>query len=168
VAIARRDGPTALALTRQKLPLLAGSATGAELGVGRGAYVVHETRRGEPAELLLLASGSEVALAIGAADQLALGGIAVRVVSFASWELFARQEAAYRDAVLPPGVTARLAVEAAAPFGWQRWVGERGEVFGIEGFGASAPAEALAGRFGFTVESVAERAAALLGRAFGR
>jgi transketolase len=168
VAIERREGPTALALSRQKLPLLEASAAGAAAGVGRGAYVVHETRTGEPPELLLLASGSEVALAIAAAARLGERGLAARVVSFPSWELFARQERAYRDAVLPPAVLARLAVEAGSPFGWHRWVGDRGEVVALEGFGASAPAEALAGHFGLTAEAVAERAAALVGRASGR
>ena len=94
--------------------------------------------------------------------------IAVRVVSFPSWELFAGQEAGYREAVLPAAVTARLAIEAASPFGWHRWIGGDGEVVGLGGFGASAPAEALAAHFGITAEHLVERAVALLGRASGR
>ena len=168
VAVARRDGPTALALTRQKLPLLAGSEAGADSGVARGAYVLHENRSGERPEILLLASGSEVALAIAAANRLGERGVATRVISFPSWELFAAQEASYRDAVLPPEVTARLAVEAGVELGWHRWVGGQGEIVGLEGFGASAPAEALASHFGLTAEAVVERAETLLRRVSGR
>jgi len=164
VAIARRDGPTALALSRQKLPLLAGSAD--DEGVARGAYVVKDSTPGGP-DVLLLASGSEVALAVAAAAGLAGRGIAARVVSMPSWELFDRQEPGYRDAVLPPEVTARVAIEAACPFGWHRYVGAAGRVLGLEGFGASAPAEALGRHFGLTAEALAEAAAALVGRGSG-
>jgi len=168
VAIARRDGPTALALSRQKLPLLAGTGAGADSGVARGAYVLHEARPGESPAILLLASGSEVAVAVAAATRLGERGVAARVVSFPSWELFAAQQAAYRDAVLPPEVPARLAVEAGVALGWHRWVGGQGEIVALEGFGASAPAEALGAHFGLTAEAVVERAQALLRRASGR
>jgi transketolase len=162
VAIERRDGPTALALTRQKLAVEPETAERAAAGVPRGAYVLYESG-GREARLILLATGSEVSLALAAARRLAEDGEAVRVVSMPSWELFERQSAAYRDAVLPPGSTRRLAVEAAAPFGWHRWVGPEGAIVGMEGFGASGPAAALAGHFGFTVEAILARSRALLG-----
>ena len=165
VAIGRRDGPTALALSRQKLPLLAGSSA-ADEGVARGAYVLEDPRPGRP-DLLLLASGSETALALDASRRLAERGLAARVVSMPSWELFDRQERAYRDAVLPPEVRARVAVEAASPFGWHRYVGDQGRIVGLVGFGASAPAEDLARHFGLTAAAVADTAAALLGRGSG-
>ena len=161
VAIERDDGPTALALTRQKLTVAAETAERAAAGVPRGAYVVFETSAGAP-RLILLATGSEVSLALEAGRRLAAAGEAVRVVSMPSWELFERQPEAYRDEVLPPGAGCRLAIEAAAPFGWHRWVGLRGEVVAMEGFGASGPAAALAGHFGFTVEAILARSRALL------
>ncbi len=166
VALSRRAGPTALVLSRQKLPLLAGSAAGADEGVARGAYIVQESAAGRP-DLLLLASGSEVAVAVEAAARLAGRGVAARVVSMPSWELFERQERAYRDRVLPPEVTARVAIEAASPFGWHRYVGDRGQVLALDGFGASAPAEALGPHFGLTPEALAEAAGTLLGRGSG-
>jgi transketolase len=162
LAVARRDGPTALALTRQKLPVLAETAALARAGVARGAYVLWESSSGSSPELLLLATGSEVSLALAAGRRLAGEGLAVRVVSVPSWELFAAQDEAYRLTVLPPGAGRRLALEAGSPLGWHRWVGEGGAVVGIDGFGASAPAEALAERYGFTVEAVVGRARILL------
>jgi transketolase len=160
VALRRTDGPTALALTRQKVPTLAEAAERATDGVPRGGYVLAEAAGGEPG-VILLGSGSEVHLLLGAQKLLAEDGIAARVVSLASWELFASQPRAYRDAVLPPAVTRRLAVEAASPFGWERWVGERGSVLGLDRFGESARYEDLAVHFGFTAENVAARARAL-------
>jgi transketolase len=161
LAVERRDGPTALALSRQKLPILAETAERAAAGVPRGGYVLWESAAGDP-DLILLATGSEVALALDAGRRLAADGTRVRLVSMPSFERFAAEDASYRAAVLPPGCSARLAVEAASPFGWHRWIGERGEVVGLDGFGASAPAEALAGTFGFTVEAVVERARRML------
>jgi transketolase len=163
VAIERRDGPTALALTRQKLPVLAETAGAARSGVARGAYVLWRSGPDDDG-VALLATGSELHVALGAGKRLAEGGVAARVVSMPSWELFERQEPAYRESVLPRRLVRRLAVEAASPFGWHRWVGSEGAVQGIETFGASAPAEALAPRFGLTVEAVLERALALAGR----
>jgi len=180
-AIENRHGPTALVLTRQALPILEETRQRAAAGLPRGAYVLYEP---EPAgagvaaaastgadagsaaapELLLLATGSEVSLAYEAAKRLAAQGVRVRLVSMPSWELFDRQPAAYRDSVLPPGVRKRLAIEAAAPFGWHKYVGLDGEVHGIERFGASAPAKQLYEPFGFTPEKVVERALRLLGR----
>jgi transketolase len=113
-------------------------------------------------DVVLLATGSEVQLCLGAADQLAAEGVAARVVSMPSWERFAAQDASYRDEVLPPTVRARVAVEAAAPFGWERWVGDAGRIIGMERFGASAPAEVLFERFGFTPDRVADVAREVL------
>jgi transketolase len=149
VALERSNGPTALALTRQKVPPLAEAAERAEAGVERGAYVLWESSS-EP-RLLLLATGSEVPLALEAGRRLASAGRAVRVVSMPSWELFDAQPAEYRETVLPSRVVRRVAVEAATPFGWRRWVGAHGRVVALDHFGASAPAEALAEAFGFTV-----------------
>ncbi len=160
VAIERRQGPTALSLTRQKLPVLAEAAAGAAEGVPRGGYVLADAEGGEP-ELLLLASGSEVHVALGAQQLLAKDGVRARVVSLPSFELFAAQPAEYRDAVLPPAVTRRLAVEAARPFGWDRWVGPQGSTLGLDRFGESGKYEDLAKHFGFTAENVAARARAL-------
>jgi transketolase len=111
---------------------------------------------------VLLATGSEVQLCLGAAEQLAGEGVTARVVSMPSWERFAAQDQPYRDEVLPPAVRARVAVEAAAPFGWERWVGDAGTVIGMERFGASAPAAALFERFGFTPDRVADAARGVL------
>ncbi|HSM51525.1 MAG TPA: transketolase [Thermoanaerobaculia bacterium] len=162
VAIGRRDGPTALALTRQKVPVLPGSAERAAEGVERGGYVLAETGPERRPDLVLLATGSEVALALGAAAELGGRGVACRVVSLPSWELFARQERAYRDAVLPPTARRRLAVEAGASLGWHRWAGAEGAVVAIDRFGASAPDSELAELFGMTVARVVERASRLL------
>jgi transketolase len=162
VALERRGGPTALVLTRQKVPVLPGTREAALDGAARGAYVLRDTAAGAEPVLVLLASGSEVALALDAQERLEGEGIACRVVSFPSWELFAAQSAAYRNDVLPPGVPLRLAVEAATPFGWERWVGDGGAIHGIERFGASAPLRELAREYGFTTEDVVERARRLL------
>jgi transketolase len=162
VAIERRDGPTVLALSRQKLPVLAGTRESGFDGVARGAYVLSDPPAGEAPRAVLIGTGSEVATCVAAAELLASEGIPVRVVSMPSWELFAAQPAEHREAVLPARLERRLAVEAAATFGWERWVGARGEVVGIDRFGESAPAEDLAGHFGFTPEAVAERARRLV------
>ena len=129
----------------------------------RGGYVLREATGGPP-ELMLIATGSEVAVALGAADLLAAGGVRARVVSMPCTELFDEQDAAYRAAVLPPELRARVSIEAASSFGWQRYVGEAGEIVAIDRFGASAPAARLFEEFGFTAEAVAERARATLAR----
>ena len=154
VAIERTDGPSFLSLTRQKVAVLdrSGPLASAE-GLRRGGYVLAEASGGSP-ELILLASGSEVGLALDARGVLEADGVATRVVSLPSWMLFQEQDPAYRDEVLPPSVTARVSVEAASTFGWSRWVGATGASVGIDRFGASAPAEVLFEKFGFTVESV--------------
>ena len=160
-ALLRRDGPTALVLTRQKVPALDRVALAAADGLRRGGYVLAEAAGGEPS-VVLVASGSEVALCLGAKPILEAEGAPTRVVSMPSLDVFESQPAAYRDSVLPPAVRARLAVEAGRALGWHRWVGESGDVVGIERFGASAPAERLFAEFGFTAENVAARARALL------
>jgi len=160
VAIERKDGPTAFSLTRQKLPVLVEAAERGADGVAKGGYVIADAEGGEP-ELLLLATGSEVHLALGAQKLLAADGVRARVVSLPSFELFAAQPAEYRDSVLPPAVTRRLAIEAARPFGWDRWVGAQGDVLGVDRFGESGKYEDLAKHFGFTPENVAARARAL-------
>jgi transketolase len=156
-SVERKDGPTALSLTRQKLPVLAGTAEKARQGVARGGYVLRDAS-GDAAhpDLILIATGSELHLAAGAADLLEAQGIRTRVVSLPCWERFDRQEAAYREAVLPRATRKRVAVEAASPFGWERFSGDEGAIVGIDHFGASAPGDEILRRFGFTVEHVAE------------
>jgi len=160
-ALERRGGPVALVLTRQKLPLLERERLAPADGLTRGGYVLAEAAGGA-ARLVLIGTGSEVALCVAARALLEKDGIPTRVVSMPSLELFARQNAAYREAVLPPAVPHRLAVEAGQTFGWHRWVGDRGGVVGLERFGASAPCELLFREFGFTPGHVAALARALL------
>jgi transketolase len=162
VAIGHRHGPVAFALTRQGLPILAETAERAREGVAKGAYVLHDAE-GTP-DILLIATGSEVSLALESAKKLAEEGIKARVVSMPSWELFDAQSREYQESVLPPAVRKRLAIEAAIPFGWHKWVGTEGEVHGIDRFGASAPLKDLAREFGFTPEAVIARVKKLLGR----
>lgn len=161
LAIEHGDGPVALVLTRQNLPTLDRNVFGSAVGVRRGAYVLAEAGSGVP-RAVLLASGSEVTPALGAREILEQEGVPVRVVSVPSQEVFARQPSEYRDEVLPPDVPFRVAVEAAQPMSWYRWVGDRGDVIGIERFGASAPAKRLFQEFGFTPEAVADRVRRLL------
>ena len=158
-AIRRGDGPVALVLSRQKLPILDPDATRGKLR--QGAYVLADTES-EP-DLILIASGAEVHLALAAREQLAARKIAARVVNMPSWELFEKAGADYRRTVLQPAVKVRLAIEAGLPMGWERYVGEHGAVIGIDHFGASAPGGTVLAKFGFTVDHVVERALALLG-----
>jgi transketolase len=162
-ALARRHGPSALILSRQSLPTLDRNRLSPAGNLSRGAYVLAEAEVGPP-RLILMASGSEVAVTLSAREELEREGIATRVVSFPCWELFERQPLSYRDEVLPPGVGARLAVEAAAGLGWDRWVGPEGGCVTMERFGASAPAGTLMREFGFEAGQVAARARELLGR----
>ena len=163
VALETRDRPVVLVLSRQHLPTLDRSRYASADGLRRGAYVLSDAADGKP-ELILIASGSEVGLVVAAAERLQGAGIAVRLVSMASWELFEAQSRAYRHAVLPPSISARLAVEAGAAQGWHRYVGERGDVLGVARFGASAPGPVLLREYGFSVENVCRRALALIGR----
>jgi transketolase len=155
LAIERRDGPVALALTRQKLPVLAGTAEAARDGVRRGGYVLREAAGGTPV-LILIATGSELQLAMAAATTLEGEGIATRVVSLPCWERFELQDAEYRDSVLPPTVRARVSVEIGVSLGWERWVGDGGAIIGLDHFGASAPAGTIFEHLGFTAARVAE------------
>jgi transketolase len=161
VAVERSDGPTALLLSRQGLPVLEGTAERAAAGCSRGAYAVVDG--GAEPELVILATGAELHLAVAAADELAVDEVAARVVSMPSWELFEAQPPDYREQLLGSNLP-RLAVEAGVTMGWHRWLGERGDVIGIDRFGASAPGGVVAEKMGFTVEHVLRRALRLLGR----
>jgi transketolase len=161
VAIEHRKGPVVLVLTRQKIPVLDRSKYASADGVERGAYVLAESAGREPG-ILLIASGSELGLAVEAFEQLKSEGLAARVVSMPSWDLFEKQSKSYREEVFPARFKARLAIEAASPFGWERYVGAQGDVIGTNRFGASAPYKVLAQEFGFTRAHVLERAHKLL------
>ena len=155
LAIERRDGPVALALTRQKLPVLAGTAERAREGVARGGYILREAGGGKP-ELILIGTGSELQLAMAAAETVEADGIPTRVVSLPCWERFDAQDASYRDEVLPPTVRKRASVEVGVSLGWERWVGDEGAIIGLDHFGASAPAGTIFEHFGFTAARVAD------------
>jgi transketolase len=160
-AALRHPGPIALVLTRQKVPSLDRTALAPAAGLHRGAYVLADAEHAEP-QVVLLASGSEVSVALDARRLLQHDGIGARVVSVASMELFEQQPTAYRAHVLPPDLTARVAIEAAHPMPWYRWVGGLGTIIGLDRFGASAPADRLFHEFGVTPEVVAERARQLV------
>jgi len=160
LAMQRTDGPVAMILSRQKAPTLDRTKVAPATGVARGAYVLCETAGGSP-QVVLIATGSEVTLALAAQEKLAASGVRARVVSMPSCELFAAQAADYRDSVLPRGLP-RVSVEAASSFGWHRWVGDRGTVIGIDRFGASAPGPTLFKQFGFTADHVAQAALDLI------
>jgi len=161
VAIMRRHGPTLMALSRQNVPTLDRSVLAPASGLEKGAYVLADVGDATP-ELILMASGSEVSLIVQAGMRLAAEGVNVRMVSFPSWELFAGQEAEYRNLVFPVEVKARLAVEAGVSFGWERWVGDQGYVIGVNRFGASAPYEQIYQHLGLTVDEIIRRAQALI------
>jgi transketolase len=160
LAIERRlddpSGPTGLSLTRQKLPVLAGTAELARDGLRRGAYVLRDASGGRTPEVILIGTGSELQLAFGAAERLESEGVAARVVSMPCWERFELQDQAYRDQVLPPSVRARVSVEVGVSLGWERWVGDAGAIVGLDHFGASAPAGTIFEKFGFTVDHLAD------------
>jgi len=160
VAIETRDRPVLLALTRQDVPTLDRTRYASAEGVRRGAYVLADADT--LPSLILMASGSEVGLIVAAAERIAADGFAVRCVSMPSWDLFEAQPQSYRDEVLPPQVKARLAVELGVRQGWDRWLGEHGEMVEVDRFGASAPAGVLLANYGFTVDNVVARAKALL------
>jgi transketolase len=163
IAIERRNQPVALALSRQNVPTLDRGQFAPADGVRKGAYILADAPGGKP-DLILIGTGSEVSLVVAAREKLAERKIHARVVSMPSWELFDEQPPAYREEVLPRTVRTRLAVEAALPQGWHRYVGDGGDVLAIERFGASAPGNVVMEKFGFTVDNVVARAAALLGR----
>ncbi|HET8656919.1 MAG TPA: transketolase [Longimicrobiaceae bacterium] len=164
-AMEYEEGPIFMALTRQGVPVLDRDRLGAVEGLRKGAYVLADAGAGEEPQVILIATGSEVSLALDARRQLEEEGIRTRVVSMPSWVLFERQPREYRDRVLPPKVRARVAIEAASPMGWSRWVGEEGQVVGITHFGVSAPAKKIFHELGFTTENVVNKARAVLGLA---
>jgi transketolase len=153
-AMQQRERPVALVLTRQKVPVLT-PQPGPGAGLARGAYVLRDPKEGPP-QAVLIATGSEVQVAVAAHELLARSAVRTRVVSMPCWEAFAEQPRDYRDQVLPPALRARVAVEAGVTLGWERWVGDAGAVVGIDHFGASAPGDEVLKRFGFTAEHVAE------------
>ncbi|MGH7842579.1 MAG: transketolase [Candidatus Binataceae bacterium] len=163
VTMTHKAGPLMLALSRQKLPTVDRSVMASAAGLARGAYVLTESA-GQTPTIILIATGSEVQLAVAAKPEIEKRGHAVRVVSMPSCELFAQQDQAYRDAVLPPAVRRRLAIEAGAPMSWYRWVGLDGDVVGMTTFGASAPGPDVMKHFGFTPENVVTHALKLLER----
>jgi transketolase len=162
VALLNNKRPTALALSRQNLPTLDRKTLAPASGLQKGAYVLLDPAGKKP-EIILMASGSEVGLVLDAAQKLSSEGKAVRVVSFPSWELFSEQSAEYRESVLPASVTKRVAVEAGCTFGWEKWVGDKGVVIGLDRFGASAPAKVVMEKLGFSIDHVVEEAKKLLG-----
>jgi len=162
IAILRKDGPTLLSLTRQNVPTLDRSVFNPADGLARGAYVLRDLGKGDP-QVILMASGSEVELIVAAGEQLATEGMNVRLVSFPCWKLFENQDEDYRESVLPARVGAKLAVEAGVSQGWERWVGDQGGIISIDRFGASAPANVLFEKYGFSVENVVKQARQLVG-----
>jgi transketolase len=162
--MARPDRPAVIVLSRQNIPTLDRSGLGSAAGVARGGYVLQEAEGGRP-DCILIGTGSEVTLCLEAAGKLAAEGIKARVVSLTCWDLFAAQDPAYRESVLPVAVTARVACEAACGFGWERWLGDRGIFVGMDSFGASAPAGQLYEHFGITADGVTTAARRSLGKA---
>ncbi|SFS47575.1 transketolase [Paenibacillus sp. BC26] len=160
-ALSKADQPIALVLTRQNLPVLEGTNEQAREGIAKGAYVVSDAADGKP-QAQLIATGSEVQLAVAAQKALAAEGIQVRVISMPSFDLFERQPKAYKESVILPGVKARLAIEMGSPFGWERYVGDGGAVLGIDTFGASAKGDRVIAEYGFTVENVVSKVKGLL------
>jgi transketolase len=158
----QHNGPTLLALTRQNVPHLDRSGA-RDAGVSKGAYILSDAENGSP-EVVLIGTGSEVALCVKAREKLSGYGVKARVVSMPSWELFAQQDASYRESVLPAGIKKRVTVEAGSPMGWRRWAGDEGAIIAIDHYGASAPGEEVMKNFGFTAEHVTSAALRLLGR----
>jgi transketolase len=153
LAVQINHGPVLLVLTRQAVPTLDRSKYASAAGVAKGAYILADAPGGKP-QVILMATGSEVPLTVDAYEKLESEGIQARVVSMPSWELFEKQDQAYKDSVLPPAITARVSVEMASTFGWERYVGPKGQMVGMHTFGASAPWKDLQKHFGFTTEAV--------------
>jgi transketolase len=162
IAMQHTAGPVGLVLTRQKLPVLDRATLAPAAGTARGAYVLIDANPNAVPELILIATGSEVSLALAAHQQLSGEAVRSRVVSMPSWELFAVQSIEYRNSVLPPSVGARVSVEAASPFGWERYVGPTGAIIGVDRFGASAQGPVVMAEYGFTVEDVVATARTVL------
>ena len=163
IALAQTSRPSCIVLSRQPLPTLDRTQYSSAEGLAKGAYVLADAKDGEP-EVILIATGSEVGMTVQAFEQLKAQGVAARVVSMPSWELFEDQDQAYRDSVFPPSVTARVAVEQAGPLGWDRYVGNTGAKVTMNTFGASAPIDKLQAKFGFTVENIVKLAKEQIGR----
>jgi transketolase len=161
VAVESKDKPTALVLTRQNLPTIKDTDKNAYDGVSRGAYVISPAGNDNP-DALLLASGSEVGLAVKAQEALASEGIQVSVISMPSWDRFEQQSKEYKESVIPKSVKKRLGIEMGTSLGWHRYVGDEGEVLAIDQFGASAPGEKIMQEYGFTVDNVVSRIKALI------
>jgi len=163
VILQHKHGPATLVLTRQPLPTFDRSKYGSASGVAKGAYVLADAPGGKP-DAILIGTGSEVSLCFSAYEKLTAEGIKARVVSMPSWELFERQDAAYKESVLPANVTARVSVEMASTFGWDRYVGPKGKAIGMHTFGASAPIKALLKKFGFETDNVVAAVKEVLGK----
>jgi len=163
VMIQLRHSPATLVLTRQAMPTYDRTKFAPASGVAKGAYVLVDAEGGKP-DVILMGTGSELHLCVEAYEKLQAEGIKARVVSMPSWELFESQDAAYKQSVLPPGVTARVSVEMAATFGWERYVGPKGKAIGMHSFGASAPLKDVLKKFGFLTENVVTAAKEVLGK----
>jgi len=161
--ILHTHGPSTLVLTRQAMPTFDRTKYAPASGVAKGAYVLADAPGGKP-DMILMASGSEVSLCVDAYEKLKAEGIKARVVSMPSWELFERQDAAYKEGVLPASVTARVSVEMASVFGWERYTGPKGKIIGMRSFGASAPLKDLLKKFGFSADNVVAAAKEVLGK----
>jgi transketolase len=163
IMLQHMHGPSTLVLTRQAMPTFDRTKYAPASGVAKGAYVLADAPGGKP-DVILLASGSEVGLCAAAYEKLTAEGVKARVVSMPSWELFEKQDAAYKESVLPSNVTARVSVEMESVFGWDRYVGPKGKIIGMRSFGASAPLKDLLKKFGFEVENVLAAAKEVLGK----
>ena len=158
-----RHNPVSLVLTRQAIPTFDRTKYAPASGVAKGAYVLADAPGGKP-DVILMATGSEVHLCVEAYEKLKVEGINARVVSMPSWEIFERQDAAYKQSVFPPNVTARVSVEMAATLGWDRYVGPKGKMLGMHTFGASAPLKDVLKKFGFVTDKVVATAKEVLGK----
>jgi transketolase len=167
IAVENKNGPTAIILTRQNVPVIDRGRVHLATGLRRGAYILSDSSPSKP-DIILIATGSEVHLAVEAQEKLLAEGVKTRVVSMPSWELFERQPEEYRQKVLPPDVTQRVSIEAGVTLGWHRYVGREGEVIGIDHFGASAPGNVLLKEFGFTSENILHRVRSLLAKKKGK
>jgi transketolase len=163
VILQLQESPATLVLSRQAMPTLDRSKYAPAAGVAKGAYVLADAQGGKP-DLILIGTGSELSLCVAAYEKLKDEGIKARVVSMPSWEVFDKQDSAYKDSVFPPNVTARVSVEMAGTFGWERYTGTKGRNIGMHRFGASAPLKDLLKYFGFTVDNVVAEAHAVLGK----
>jgi transketolase len=163
IMIQQRHSPSTLVLTRQPLPTYDRTKFAPASGVAKGAYVLIEAEGGKP-DVILIGTGSEVSLCVQAREKLAGDGIKARVVSMPSWDLYEKQDAAYKESVLPAAITARVSVEMAATMGWDRYVGPKGQMMGMHTFGASAPIKDVMKKFGFTVENVVATVKQVLGK----